>query len=168
MRGCVLGGEMEEFEVTVGESESLFILDRDGKISDGANFGLCKSGGLQLLDEVGDENCLDVELSPKIREDAIVGDLSFSSWFRWLGLVFTNDDIGLDKFWYSERLMDAKGWLNVVFSENLNSPKFDVDMGALLITSSTNEQQINVSSILVRCKHVIFSFGVQNRIIIIL
>ena len=48
----MLGGEMEEFEVTVGESESLFILDRDGKISDGANFGLCKSGGLQLLDEV--------------------------------------------------------------------------------------------------------------------
>ena len=78
----MLGGEMEEFEVTVGESESLFILDRDGKISDGANFGLCKSGGLQLLDEVGDENCLDVEPSPKIREDAIVGDLSFSSWFR--------------------------------------------------------------------------------------
>lgn len=82
MRGCVVGGEIDEFEVTGGDSESLFILDRDGKISDGANFGLCKSGGLQLLDEVGDENCLEVELSPKIREDAIVGDLSFSCWLR--------------------------------------------------------------------------------------
>ena len=51
MRGCVVGGEIDEFEVTGGDSESLFILDRDGKISDGANFGLCKSGGLQLLDE---------------------------------------------------------------------------------------------------------------------
>ena len=73
---------MEELEVTGGDSESLFILDRDGKISDGANLGLCKSGGLQLLDEVGDENCLDVELSPKSREDAIVGDFSFSGWCR--------------------------------------------------------------------------------------
>ena len=122
-----------------------------------ANFGLCKSGGLQLLDELGDENCLDVELSPKIREDAIVGDLSCSCWFIWLGLVFTNDDIGLDKFWYSELLIDVNGWVNGVFSENLSSPKFDVDMGALLIASSKYEQPRNVSSVLVCSKLILFA-----------
>ena len=48
------------------------------KRSEEADLGLCMRGGLQLLDDDGDENGLDVEFSPKCNEDAIVGDFSCS------------------------------------------------------------------------------------------
>ena len=59
-----------------GDKESLLICGRPVNISEDEDLGLLIIGGLQLLDEVGDENGLTVEFSPNNRDDAIVGDFS--------------------------------------------------------------------------------------------
>ena len=45
-------------------------------MSDDPDFGLRQIGGLQLLDEFGDENALEFELSPNSKDEAIEGCLS--------------------------------------------------------------------------------------------
>jgi hypothetical protein len=52
--------------------------ERPGNISEDADFGLLIIGGLQLLEDAGDEKGLDVEFSPNSSDDAIVGDFSCS------------------------------------------------------------------------------------------
>ena len=61
-----------------GDRESLLICERPGNRSEDADFGLRIIGGLQLLDDVGEEKGLEVEFSPNSNDDVIVGDFSCS------------------------------------------------------------------------------------------
>ena len=71
---------MDALEVIGGDRESLLIFGIPGYRSEEADFGLRIICGLQLL-ENGDEKGLDVEFSPKIREDGIVGGFNCSGVF---------------------------------------------------------------------------------------
>ena len=71
---------MDALEVIGGDRESLLIFGIPGNRSEEADFGLRIIGGLQLL-EAGDEKGLDVEFSPKSREDDIVGGFNCSGVF---------------------------------------------------------------------------------------
>ena len=76
IKGCGTDGEREEFVVIGGDRDSLFICAIPWNRSDDPDFGLREMGGLQLLDEFGDEKDLAFEFSPKRREEAMLGCLS--------------------------------------------------------------------------------------------
>ena len=58
-------------------------------------------GGLQLLDEFGDEKDLAFEFSPKRREEAMFGCLCWSCPFIWQFVELTNEDIFIDTLKFS-------------------------------------------------------------------
>ena len=61
----------------------MFIFAIPLNISDDPDFGLLAIGGLQLLDEFGDENDLAIEFSPNNKEEVIEGCFGCSCEFIW-------------------------------------------------------------------------------------
>ena len=94
--GWGIDGDREEFEVIGGDRDSLFKLAIPWNMSDDPDLGLREIGGLQLLDEFGDENDLAFEFSPNNKDEAIEGCLSWSCAFIWPFVALTNEDISTE------------------------------------------------------------------------
>ena len=84
-----------------GDRDSLFIFAIPLNISDDPDLGLLAIGGLQLLDEFGDENDLAVEFSPNNKEEVIEGCLSCSCVFIWEFGDLMIEDISIIKVGFS-------------------------------------------------------------------